>query len=660
MSKQIEDANLYITQASNQIDRIAKNLPNLQTYVTDLKIKQGKTQSASNNLVNRIEKLKKQIEIARDLANSIKIGVQFHPNTTLELQPPQNLVQLASDFKSSIYFKTNKSNGFLIYLGNENRNDERKQNKQDYMALEIENGYPKISIDLGDGPHKIISKKNVANGKWHQAIIERTGNNLKLTIREELEDGKEVEEIEDLLIENDKIFDFNRENSKLFIGGYPPDFDMQEDIKYSSFEGDIEDLRIGDERVGLWNFIDGQNNKDGAQERDQLITVELQPTGYRFSGNGYVKLNAKPYSFKQRSNIQFKFKASQESLDGLMFYAGQNEHFISVELKNGGIFFQYKLGQHLVSIRSEEQFNDEKWHRVEVERNGRAGILKIDGKTVRQEESPIGTEENLRISDTMYFGGHPTRLEHPEITMKNFDGCIDEVFISGTPINLSRNLKAYGVRAGCSTKFSSIVSFLPNQSAYLRHNINVSHQLRINFKFKTKQNNGIIFIVTDHNKQDTSNLALENGILVYRSNNHEVDSRDYNLPLNDGDWHYVIAMRDENRLSLSVDNMPDIVTEFANPQFVENTDIYFAGISKDGPLSTHGPYFVGCISDVYINGPIVNLAESIERKHVVLDSCAREIIGNRMMSFVYIANVFKLAKIMKKNNNKIPIHKFEI
>lgn len=271
LSKQIEDTNLYITQASNQIDRIAKILPNLQYFVDDLKMKQDNTQKSSNYLVDRIEKLKKQIEIARDMANSIKVGVQFHPNTTLELQPPLNLVQLASDFKTSVYFKTNKSNGFLFYLGNENKYDERKQGKQDYIALEIENGYPKLSVDFGDGPQKIISKKNVANGKWHQAVIERTGNNLKLIIREELEGGKDFPYVdEDRLSESANIFDLNRENSKLFVGGYPPDFNVQDDLKYSSFEGDIEDLRIGDERVGLWNFVDGQNNKDGSQERNQL------------------------------------------------------------------------------------------------------------------------------------------------------------------------------------------------------------------------------------------------------------------------------------------------------------------------------------------------------------------------------------------------------
>lgn len=630
LSKDIDDTNMNIGQASQQIERVSKILPNLQSLVDELKIKQDEAQKSGNDLANRIELLKKQIEMARELANSIKVGVQFHPNTTLELQTPSNIGQLANDFTTSVYFRTNKTDGLLLYLGNDNKPDGKKYTKDDYMALEIENGYPILSIDLGDGPDKIISKKNVANGKWHQAIVERTGNDVKLTIKEELEDGKVLaHEVQDRLSGNNNIFDLNKDNTRIFVGG-SPELNSKE-LKYNSFEGEIEDLRIGDEKVGLWNFVDAQNNNDGARERNQLTSSEAQPTGYRFSGDGYVILDAKPYSFKQRSNIQFKFKAGPESSDGLMFYAGQKKHFISVELQDGGVYFQYKLGQHLVSIGSSERFNDNEWHHVEAERNGRAGILKVDGKEIRQEESPVGSEENLRISDSMYFGGHPTPLNHSEITSKNFDGCIDEVFISGTPIDLSRNQKAYRARAGCATKFSTILSYPPRQFGYLRHNISANNLLRISLKFKTKQDKGLIFYGTDRSQENNIALWLEDGALVLRSQNFEVST--YPTTFNDSEWHYLSLLHDENKLTLSVDDAPELVSlENTRPLLLEDGDIYFGGLPKFfsvPPYAVNTPaYFVGCISDVYINGPIVNFAESADRKSVLLDSCARDILGN--------------------------------
>lgn len=41
------------------------------------------------------------------------------------------------------------------------------------MALEIENGYPVLTVELGNGPERIINQKYVAEEIWYQFIIER-------------------------------------------------------------------------------------------------------------------------------------------------------------------------------------------------------------------------------------------------------------------------------------------------------------------------------------------------------------------------------------------------------------------------------------------------------------------------------------------------------
>lgn len=41
---------------------------------------------------------------------------------------------------------------------------------------------------------------------------------------------------------------------------------MQPAIKYYSFDGQIEDLVIGETPISLWNFRDAENNR-GAHER---------------------------------------------------------------------------------------------------------------------------------------------------------------------------------------------------------------------------------------------------------------------------------------------------------------------------------------------------------------------------------------------------------
>lgn len=391
------------------------------------------------------------------------------------------------------------------------------------------------------------------------------------------------------------------------------------------------------------NFVDGQNNNDGARERDELVASEIQPTGYRFGGRGYVTLDAKPYSFKQRSNIKFRFKAGRDTSNGLMFYAGLDNHFISVELKDGGVYFQYKLGQHLVSIGTSEQFNDDEWHYVEAERNGPDGVLKIDNKKIYQEETPDSSEksfveENLKISDKMYFGGHPDGISHPEITDKNFDGCIDNVFINSNPVALTRNIKAYGVRPGCATKFSTTSSYPPGQPGHLRQQINSTDSLRINLKFKTKQDKGLIFYISDYNQENTLGLALENGALTLYSQSARVNTQPRTY--NDSEWHHLWLLYDGSKLSLSVDNAPEFVATEQNPRdlYLNDADIYYGGLPNGFPQAQYAPpYFVGCISDVYINNHLQNFAQSIERKSVLLDSCARDLLGMKICGCAYIS-----------------------
>lgn len=633
MPKKVDDTNIDIAHATNQVDSVATLIPNLQTLVSDLKEKQDDTKKVGTDLADRIERLKKQIEFARDIANSIKVGVTFHPNTTLQLSPPSNLPLLAANSKVSAYFKTDQPNGFLLYLGNENKTTGKRNKHNDFLALEVENGFPVLTIDVGNGPEKLISNKNVANGQWHQAVIERNGNDVKLAIREEIDDGTErLHEVDATLAGPQNIFDLDRENTKLFVGGYPPDFNAQNGLKYSSFEGEIEDVKIGDQEVGLWNFLDGQDNYNGAIERDRLIASEIPPTGYRFSGHGYVILDSKPYLFKQRSSIRFKFKTDKDTSDGLLFYAGKHRHFIAIEMRDGGIHFKYKLGQHMVAIGTEKQFNDDIWHRVEAERDGRIGILKVDGKTIMQQETPVGTEENLKITEHMYFGGYPNHHEHTEIVAKNFDGCIDDVHISGTPVDLSRNVKAYGVRPGCSSKFATLLSYPPRQFGYLRKdNVSATNLFTINLKFKTKQPEGLLFYAEDPNQQNTISLALEKGALVLRSQNG--DASTFPTIYNDGEWHTVIATYESNKLGLLVDETQKILSySDVDPLYLYNGRIYFGGLPKDykTPIDSTGStaYFVGCIRDVFLNNQLVNFAESTDRKSAVLDSCSRNILGN--------------------------------
>lgn len=41
------------------------------------------------------------------------------------------------------------------------------------MALIIQNGYPVLKLDVGNGVEQIINEKYVSDGAWYQFIVDR-------------------------------------------------------------------------------------------------------------------------------------------------------------------------------------------------------------------------------------------------------------------------------------------------------------------------------------------------------------------------------------------------------------------------------------------------------------------------------------------------------
>ena len=121
LSKELVDAILNAGQVSSQLDMINQILPQMRSTLDKMASMQNSINGSGNSFDQSFEKLKMNVTKARDLANSIRIGLTFFPNTTLELKNPESLMLQSTETKISLYFRTDKENGLLLYLGNENR-----------------------------------------------------------------------------------------------------------------------------------------------------------------------------------------------------------------------------------------------------------------------------------------------------------------------------------------------------------------------------------------------------------------------------------------------------------------------------------------------------------------------------------------------------------
>lgn len=133
LSQNIAEYGINLNQSNSLLESIS--LPDIEEKLHELNSKMGINNSTGNRLFDQIDELKRKINRAREMANTIKIGLTFFPNTTLELKSPESLPLLTTSTKISFYFSTHATNAFLLYLGNEN-----KTNAPRVKSVSWENG----------------------------------------------------------------------------------------------------------------------------------------------------------------------------------------------------------------------------------------------------------------------------------------------------------------------------------------------------------------------------------------------------------------------------------------------------------------------------------------------------------------------------------------
>ncbi|XP_014209765.1 laminin subunit alpha isoform X2 [Copidosoma floridanum] len=624
LSKDTSDSIRDVHQANHQLDSLGSILPDINGRLQALIDKQQSINATGNNLYDNIEKLKNKISSARDLANRIRVGLVFFPNTTLELKNPESLPLQTTSTKISFYFRTPKPNGFLLYLGNENRTNIPRAKTHDFMALSLEGGYPVLTLDLGSGPQRIINPKYVSDNIWRQLVVDRTGRNIKLVINEDVGEGKvQAYEVEQSLPGSHSIFNLDQQKSKLFVGGFPPSFQVQDAVISSSFEGEMEELMIGEVPVSFWNFVDGENNGKPAYERDVLINLH-PTTGYRFDRDGYVILSKKnsqiPPDIK-KFRVQFKFKTWVNN--GLMYLMGGKKHFLSIEMRDGHVLYQFDLGDGHMSIETPNTYNDGKWHKIDASRLDRIGALKVDD--FGSQNQTQGEGKNLVSTDYIYFGGYPPSIPHPYkgATQVGFEGCIDEVQFQETTADLTKNIQASGVVSGCPVKFASLVSFDGVHPGYVRWDqVSVPHSLQINLKFKTQLNNGIIYHLVNGDGTPMSTLALVNGQLELDSQGARLETSTRDIRFDDNEWHVITATHNDSSLRLDIDDTEEESIDSAPyPQPINDGSLYIGNVPDSARNGLNFEPFVGCVGDATLNGIIINFANSTEKPYAHLAQC---------------------------------------
>lgn len=86
------------------VERAEKQLPEALDMAERLRPQKERIQMKGIDMGERLEKLRLTIQKTRELANKIKVGVSFLPNTTIEVENPRDLTKASTATKVTNLF----------------------------------------------------------------------------------------------------------------------------------------------------------------------------------------------------------------------------------------------------------------------------------------------------------------------------------------------------------------------------------------------------------------------------------------------------------------------------------------------------------------------------------------------------------------------------
>ncbi|XP_061560294.1 neurexin-3b isoform X4 [Phycodurus eques] len=521
----------------------------------------------------------------------------------------QNPIQSSSD-EITLSFKTWQRNGLLLHTGK----------SADYVNLALKDGAVSLVINLGSGAFEAIVEP--VNGKfndnaWHDIKVTRNlrqqsgiGHAMVTISVDGILTTTGYTQEDYTMLGSDDFF---------YVGGSPSTADLPGSPVSNNFMGCLKevvyknnDIRL--ELSRLARIVDPKMKLQG----DVVFKCEnvptLDPINFE-TPDSYLSLPK--WNTKRVGSISFDFRTSEPN--GLILFThGKPQErrdvksqktnkvdFFAVELLDGVLYLVLDMGSGTIKVKATQaKVNEGSWHHVDIQRDGRSGIISVN--THRTPFTASGENEILDLEGDLYLGGLPDNragLMLPTelwTAMLNYGyvGCIRDLFIDGRSkdirqIAVSQNTT--GIKSSCSkvmgkqcdsnpcknsgvckegwnrficdctaTGFwdstcereASILSY--DGSMYMKVVIpNVVHTEAedVSLRFMSQRAFGLLMAATSRESADTLRLELESGRVKLTVNLGKGPEALYaGQKLNDNDWHSVRVVRRGKNIKLVVDD----------------------------------------------------------------------------------------------------------
>ncbi|XP_038056132.1 laminin subunit alpha-2-like [Patiria miniata] len=347
----------------------------------------------------------------------------------------------------------------------------------------------------------------------------------------------------------------------------------------------------------LSSSLNGQANDMKALEGDMAVDLSKIREKIRQARNQASKIKVSMYSTGDCAR-SYKPQVSPSTYNSLimnvnitsptnlLFYIKSNssDEFMLLETINGKPFFRWNVGADVGSIKSSEVMQLKEWYRIEAQRIGHAGSLKVQ-KLISEEDNsnPENTMEppvvltgmsavgssilDVDSSSLMFVGGIPRKYDSvvQGVESREFRGCMGEVILDDVPVGLWNFKSIEGQCQGCGNSPSTSVveegvynfdgtgySLIPRPSkGEWRENT-----ISIAFQLKTQAEEALLFYMASSDQRDYMAIELIDGYMVVShdlgSGTGKVSSRER---VNTNTWISVSVIRNRGNSIFYIDNV---------------------------------------------------------------------------------------------------------
>ncbi|XP_053386148.1 uncharacterized protein LOC123539409 isoform X3 [Mercenaria mercenaria] len=524
-----------------------------------------------------------------------------------------------------------------------------------FFAMEIFDGLLYFVYDLGTlTSRKLFTDRRVDDGEWHEVMMKVQGNRITLSI-----DGRpfSVQVSQQNIL---KMFFY-----RLFVGGYD-DFSKAPWPLYTrqGYRGCLESLKINDIGFDLHLFISNQNLRGvqrGCQSMNRYCQTQPCVSGFcrdrmdnyvcdcantPYTGQncnddavvaGWDGTLSTTFTFVNRemthtNDISFRFLTPLSDTILFRTEADNKDDFIQAQLEDGKAKVTIKVDGQTRTFVTGNNLNDYFWHTLYIRR-------RADDVEVWVDDEPhmvgvIGGENYQLFIDEIKFGavGSTGSLKANDYIgyMQNFIYDDQELFSQLKEQNSNSKWIINMPIDELPLLTYKPVTLTTSETYFQLPTLYESRTMKIMFKFKTRESNGLILYHTGEGN-DVIAIELSNGQvrLAFNLGGRNMFTVVPTKMLNDNMWHTVIVSLRNGQFSVRADNENiDVTTSDGDRRLDLSGSLYIGGLPasmfsspKVDNLIESKKGFRGCLASMDLNGAVPDLLRFANDRQSVLNGC---------------------------------------